>query len=150
MNHFDLTCVCVLPATKSAGHVDYWPNNGRDQPGCPPFNPIDPFDPNSKKACKIYLAIYYSFFPDFCNHGRSWAYYAESLSLNKSPSAFAAVKCNSWSGFTNHLCTKSDQISFMGYDTKVNVSGDFYLQTNCEPKYSRDIFGIDFSTSKCE
>lgn len=70
----------------SMGHVDYWPNGGKSQPGC-----------NSDLTGS-------------CSHSRAYAFYAESL---RKFSEFTAIKCSSYSNFVNGACLDGE-LSFMG------------------------------------
>lgn len=63
----------------------------------------------------------------------------------KSPeeTAFLAVSAKSWRRFKANDVNTSN-IAFMGIDCATSAYGDYYLQTNDEPPYSRDISGIRY------
>ncbi|KAJ2938930.1 hypothetical protein O0L34_g17741 [Tuta absoluta] len=64
----------VLGLKDTIGDVDYYPNQGAQQPGCTLIG---------------------------CSHGRSWQYLVESV---VNPEAFPAVKCASWEDFKKGTC----------------------------------------------
>lgn len=73
-----------LGAAVSTGDVDFWPNGGVIQPGCP----------LSKEP--------------LCDHARSWFYFAESVAYQEP--RFDAIKCKNYETFIRLNC--SDQIPF--------------------------------------
>ncbi|KAK6639823.1 hypothetical protein RUM43_008098 [Polyplax serrata] len=80
-----------------AGHVDFYPNGGRDQPGCEP-------------GLMKYMTERGSFFKGLtkmigCNHVRSYQYFIETIN---SPEKFLAVECKSWEHYLNGTCFKCD------------------------------------------
>nr|CAH0105478.1 unnamed protein product [Daphnia galeata] len=102
------------------GHVDFYPNGGLVQSGCPvPDN-----------VC--------------CNHCRVLDYYTESIN---SPTGFNALQCDSFEHFQNGDCDDSSNIALMGEPVSVNVDynnlldfssrGPFYLTTNKESPFAQ-------------
>ncbi|KAJ2938936.1 hypothetical protein O0L34_g17747 [Tuta absoluta] len=64
----------VYGLTDAVGDVDYFPNDGEQQPDC----------------------LFQT-----CSHSRAWLYFTESVVDRK---AFPAVKCDSWEAFKNGSC----------------------------------------------
>jgi len=88
------------------GHADFYPNKGRNQPGC--FEAVGE-----------------------CSHSRCYQYYAESVQSD----AFTACKCNdnAWDPDTNDKFTSCDCAkgsAKMGEWTPSSASGVYYLTTN--------------------
>lgn len=108
----------ILGSSVSVGNCDFWPNGGTLQPGC--SNKID----------------------IKCDHRRSWMYYAESV-MSTEP-IFNAIACDNFDDFKNLSCLDG-VTNYMGYHTTQNCSGTFFLQTNNESPFSRDIFGLNYS-----
>lgn len=92
---------------ESRGHVDFFPNSGKNQAGC------DLELPGTR---------------DVCSHRRAWLYYQESV---KNPEAFVAIKCNSYDAFTNNTC--ENEKAFMGFSMDIGARGNFYLSTHPNP-----------------
>lgn len=89
------------------GHADFYPNKGRNQPGC--------------------LEI-----AGECSHSRCYKYFSESIQSDQ----FRACKCadNAWDPdgndkFTSCSCANYGQ-AYMGESTPSNTRGIFYLTTN--------------------
>ncbi|XP_059617747.1 uncharacterized protein LOC132262483 [Phlebotomus argentipes] len=111
----------------ATGHVDFWPNRGKTlQPGCP------------KRNYKMLTDN------DLCSHRRSWRFWAESVTEKNRPS-FHAVKCASWDKFKAGDCDKSEPAVYMGIDCPAGISGNYYLQTNGEPPYSKGSAGASYA-----
>ncbi|XP_018564962.1 pancreatic triacylglycerol lipase [Anoplophora glabripennis] len=103
------TAAGFLGLSTSLGHSDYYPNGGKDQPGCG----LD--------------------FASRCSHCRSFKFYAESIRSNK----FVSQKCASYSDYTQGNC--SGPYSLMGgHNMDKGVSGDYYLNTNEDSPYAID------------
>ncbi|XP_052067286.1 inactive pancreatic lipase-related protein 1-like [Mytilus californianus] len=89
------------------GHVDFYPNGGKVQPGCL-FDKIAPF---------------YS-----CGHMRSVYYFIESINTN---CHFSSHPCDSEDDYKNLLCTGCGiGCQEMGYHISRNARGTFYLKTS--------------------
>ncbi|RLU19237.1 hypothetical protein DMN91_007794 [Ooceraea biroi] len=111
---------------KATGTVDFFPNGGRRvQPGCP-LN-----------------ATFYSD-AEFCSHGRSWKYYAESVT---DESAFFGVQCPSQSRFTTGECNNNTRI-IMGYGTSNSAQGNVYLLTAAQSPFGLREKGAEESTQQ--
>lgn len=108
----------------SVGHVDFYPNGGSVQQGCPMKPTV-----GSK-----------TFWDDFtCSHYRAPALYIESL--NRSDCTFYSFHCASWEEFENRTCFDHfdpSQMGIMGYYSfEAGGRGDQYLYTNAQPPYCR-------------
>ncbi|KAI5643439.1 lipase domain-containing protein [Phthorimaea operculella] len=104
----------VLGLEDSIGDVDYYPNQGAQQPECTWIG---------------------------CSHGRSWQYFAESV---VNPEAFPAVKCDSWSDFKKGTCENDTSISYMGFPSEPGTTGSYYLQTDGEMPFSLGMNGTKY------
>lgn len=112
----------VLPM----GHLDFYPNGGQIQPGCPP--PI-------KTTVEELLTFKYSsaFDSISCAHDRAIWYFIESV-LNTNCN-FVSYPCSSWSSFQNGTCNscEGNVCPIMGINAvkfQANAYGSYYLKTN--------------------
>ncbi|XP_055917532.1 phospholipase A1 member A-like isoform X2 [Eupeodes corollae] len=108
----------------SSGHVDFWPNGGRGQPGCG------------------FLTL--PLFPaDICGHRRSWDLWAESVANvnNTSPKflGFPSLTYQEfvWAGDGN---LKNKPVE-MGINCPMSARGDYYLKTNSESPFAKGMEG---------
>jgi pimeloyl-ACP methyl ester carboxylesterase len=115
----------------SIGHVDFYPNGGKYQTGCP--------------AASIFVIIEILLnTSDRCSHRRAWRFWSESV-LNKR--TFRAVRCKSWNDFKLDYC-QYGITTYMGFDIPIaTLRGDYYLQTNPTESYARDNLGIRYDYS---
>ncbi|KAJ3649677.1 hypothetical protein Zmor_021404 [Zophobas morio] len=102
---------------ESCGTIDFFPNGGSLQPGCPVHTVAGPND--------LSPSI-------FCAHWRSWGYFIEALSA---PDSFQASQCKVHLKLLNKdlLCTNSETLG----NLETTKTGDFYLTTNSESPYSK-------------
>ncbi|KAJ8730873.1 hypothetical protein PYW08_002286 [Mythimna loreyi] len=95
---------------RSHGHADFYPNNGQaKQPGCEGIQPV----------------------LEACSHGRATLYFAESINSKVN---FVSYPCENWDKFVNGEC-KENPVN-MGYPVLTNITGNYYLHTNSEPKFA--------------
>ncbi|XP_054710634.1 pancreatic lipase-related protein 2-like [Uloborus diversus] len=120
---------------KAVGHVDYYPNGGKRQPGCKStigglFNDIFTGD-NAK----------------LCNHQRA-AYLFTSSIRSERNCQFTTYKCDDYETFQKGECLscQKDSCGKMGY--KAEGSGTYYLVTKAEPPYCTDIMKLSVRFSK--
>ncbi|XP_023023483.2 inactive pancreatic lipase-related protein 1 [Leptinotarsa decemlineata] len=106
--HVIHTNTAFLGFRRTLGHVDYYPNGGEFQPGCP-------------------LDITGS-----CSHTRSYELYAESI-VN---GGFSAERCNSQWDYDTGNCEDNMQSQMGGYSPDEGVSGKYYLKTNDKSPFS--------------
>ncbi|KAJ8025505.1 Pancreatic triacylglycerol lipase [Holothuria leucospilota] len=94
------------------GHVDIYPNGGKDMPGCFLLDPV-------------------------CDHSRVLYYFAESISSESC--VFTAYPCDSWDNFRRGRCSLScdaGECTQMGYNADLfSATGSFYLQTESRSPY---------------
>jgi len=98
----------LLGVNFDVGHADYWPNGGRSQPGC--GMDLD----------------------GVCAHGRSYDYFAESLTSDR----FVARLCDSYSVYTNGACKTKKAVVMGGPEVNTTIYGTYYLQTNSTSPYA--------------
>nr|XP_034835713.1 pancreatic triacylglycerol lipase-like [Maniola hyperantus] len=98
-------------ASASIGHADFWPNDGMaKQPGCLPFTlPLT--------------------FENFCNHWRSWQYWAESVNGGN----FVARKCDNYDDFLRGNCYGT---AYMGLAAAPELRGNYYLRTAAQEPFA--------------
>jgi Lipase len=81
---------------------------------------------------------------DLCSHRRSWWLWAESVA-KKHEVSFHAVKCKSWDNFKEGKVEEDAPMGYMGIDCPMNISGDYYLQTNGNSPYSKGTLGTSYT-----
>lgn len=104
------------------GHVDFYPNGGVPlQPGCA----------QQELSKNRWLGVIIG-----CSHARAWQYFAESLTR---PRAFLCDRCeHNDDNVTDSNCTMTKEV-YMGMDTDRALRGKFYLTTNPEPPFGRNL-----------
>ncbi|XP_053996741.1 pancreatic lipase-related protein 2-like isoform X1 [Hylaeus anthracinus] len=108
------------------GHVDFYPNGGKPiQPGCTLGNVI-------RRSVSRIINQYI-----VCGHNRAWMLYAESVT---NPSGFPASRCPRWRPDIRANCIWTPEV-LMGYAVPSTVRGKFYLRTNGNPPYARNMTG---------
>ncbi|CAO1428370.1 unnamed protein product [Diamesa serratosioi] len=100
-----------------AGHVSFFPNDAKIQPGCPPLR----------------FAGYMDFINNFCSHQHAWRYWSESVKPARAQ-GFPALRCKTYKNFKNNLCN-DNPVNFMGYDASPNVAGVFYIELQSRMNY---------------
>lgn len=108
------TYMRVLSLAQPLGHLDFYPNGGRFQPGCP-----DLFD------------IWHVPESISCNHGRAYVYLIESI-MNKK--AFKSRKCNSLEEAVYSRCFEESEV-YMGQADTYKY-GLYYVKTNLKSPFS--------------
>uniref|UniRef100_A0AAG5DKD9 Lipase domain-containing protein n=1 Tax=Anopheles atroparvus TaxID=41427 RepID=A0AAG5DKD9_ANOAO len=91
------------------GHVDFYMNYGRKQPGCK---------------------------TDICSHGRSTEYFIESLT--KTTKGFWGVGCNDYNEVKSRTCYNIKQLALMGgeFRQKNVTAGIYTVETLAEPPFA--------------
>ncbi|XP_069127566.1 pancreatic triacylglycerol lipase-like [Argopecten irradians] len=127
--HTDASSILELGmgSIQQMGHVDFYPNGGKDQPGCDAgllgkvshtvWNAVTQLDYYAGEATVA------------CSHERSYELYTESIS---SSCPFKAYPCTSQDEFNLGHCLKchGDQCADMGYNSiNFTARGSLYLQT---------------------
>lgn len=128
---------------QQSGHIDFWPNDGVEQPGCDQNVLSTIWDPDGiVEGATNFVA---------CNHMRSVAFYIESVS---SSCPFYGYPCGSYSDYLSGQCTSCDRKGCvsMGYraDDGSNVhawTSDFYLSTNWEDPYCEYMADVEVHTT---
>ncbi|XP_023026087.2 inactive pancreatic lipase-related protein 1 [Leptinotarsa decemlineata] len=99
----------MLGFNDQLGHSDYYPNGGRTQPGCG----VD--------------------LTGSCSHGRSYEYYAESLSNNR----FEARECGSIKDYTSGKCNNAKRSFMCPFIRDTSAHGKFFLETNSKSPFAK-------------
>lgn len=75
-------------------------------------------------------------------------FFAESV-RHKNASIFHAVTCDSWENFVNYKCFdyKPKLVNHMGISADPKLSGNYFLQTNDKPDYSKDKQGVIYNNN---
>ncbi|CAG7823018.1 unnamed protein product, partial [Allacma fusca] len=86
-----------LGTIEPSGHVDFYPNNGKDQPGCKDgvYQSILQEDGSLISGLKRFIG---------CDHIRAYEYFTESI---RSPCSFMSFACSSYDDFISSSCNLS-------------------------------------------
>ncbi|KAG5874453.1 hypothetical protein JTB14_011322 [Gonioctena quinquepunctata] len=103
----------VLGLIETVGHLDFYPNGGLTQPGCPEADDV----------WKIADTM-------ICNHGRAYLLFAESI---RNKNAFKSTKCNTLADSFEGKCQESEV--YMG-QKETYRNGIYYFKTREKPPYS--------------
>lgn len=68
-----------------------------------------------------------------CSHGRSWKFFAESIS---SDTPFLGYPCASWGDYVSKADCKGRPVP-MGDPARSGASGKYYLQTSPNPPFAK-------------
>ncbi|XP_033225039.1 inactive pancreatic lipase-related protein 1-like [Belonocnema kinseyi] len=105
------SCGGVLGFLKPLGHVDFYPNAGTAvQPGC----------------CCVPEVM------EACSHGRSYAYYTESINAKN---GLLATRCSSWDQYINRNCDNEHAVH-MGEHVDQSAAGSYFLKTRGEAPFA--------------
>ncbi|KAH3772676.1 inactive pancreatic lipase-related protein 1-like [Dreissena polymorpha] len=110
------------------GHVDFYPNGGDDQPGCPA---------NLGQHLFSLLSGSIEYFSSTlaCSHVRATDLYTESIS---SSCHFRSQPCDSVANYEAGRCSACNSgCVAMGYTTPSAARGSYFLTTNRQPPFCR-------------
>jgi len=93
------------------GHVDFYANGGREQPGC-------------KTHPKLLTG---------CSHLRAVSLFAESIN---SQLGFRSLRCDTFEDYQKGLCDGND-VELMGEQTSITARGVYQFLTNAEAPFAR-------------
>nr|XP_042898983.1 pancreatic triacylglycerol lipase [Parasteatoda tepidariorum] len=120
-----------LGTSAPIGHIDFYPNGGRRQPGC--F-----YASESENIVGATVNFTTKWLSNSCDHGRANEYFLESI--NNSNCKFLAVQCSSYKDFEKGLCSPNNStINEMGFHAvqlpNLDLPAKFYLRTNASSPY---------------
>lgn len=133
--------------SEPCGHIDFYPNNGKEQPGCdlsdtPPL-PLTLIREGIEEASRVLVA---------CNHIRAIKLFTESIN---SPCPYMAHRCNSYQHFLQGRCFSCSENStgcaVMGLNVhKTNhVPGSkYFVTTGKKEPYCRYHYRVTLDLAK--
>lgn len=132
-----------LGITQPVAHIDFYPNGGRNQPGCNEgvLNSITLERGSFFRGIKRFLG---------CNHIRSYEYFIESIN---SPCPFLAVPCNSWDKFQEGSCFDcvNQYCPRFGLDAQPgNYHAAVYLMTGRDRPFCKGHYKVTINISKTD
>lgn len=118
------------------GKIDFWPNGGMWQPGCPGCVAAD-----GNKTILNWNTFVASV---GCDHGRSYMYFAESVCRTLPSLPFKSIRCSKWAlGYDQNQCKLASNTS-MGFWAQATYTNPenlatvhFYLPTNSATTFSK-------------
>lgn len=132
-----------LGITQPVAHIDFYPNGGRNQPGCNEgvLNSITLERGSFFRGIKRFLG---------CNHIRSYEYFIESIN---SLCPFLAVPCNSWDQFQEGSCfdCANQYCPRFGLDAQPgNYHAAVYLMTGRDKPFCKGHYKVTINISKTD
>ncbi|XP_044745611.1 phospholipase A1-like [Coccinella septempunctata] len=117
--------------TQPCGTIDFYPNGGKDQPGCPHVEGFSIRSSSEKLRLLSLRNVGNLIFSANCDHERAYQYFLESV---ENYGSFAAKKCYNFEEVGSKNC--SGKVVAMG-DLDLEESGVFYLETNSYAPFSK-------------
>ncbi|XP_029155587.1 pancreatic triacylglycerol lipase-like [Nylanderia fulva] len=132
-----------LGITQPVAHIDFYPNGGRNQPGCNKgvLNSITLERGSLFRGIKRFLG---------CNHIRSYEYFIESIN---SLCPFLSVPCNSWDKFQEGRCFDcvNQYCPRFGLDAQPgNYHAGVYLMTGHDRPFCKGHYKMTINISKTD
>lgn len=130
-----------LGITQPVAHIDFYPNGGRNQPGCNEgvLNSISLERGSFIRGIKRFLG---------CNHIRSYEYFIESINT---ACPFLAVPCSSWEKFQEGGCFDclNQYCPRFGLDAQPgNYHASVYLMTGTDKPFCKGHYKVTINISK--
>ncbi|XP_046476732.1 inactive pancreatic lipase-related protein 1 isoform X1 [Neodiprion pinetum] len=130
-----------LGITQPVGHIDFYPNDGRNQPGCNEgvLDSITLERGSFVRGLRRFLG---------CNHIRSYEYFIESINT---ACPFLAVPCSSWTRFQEGGCFDcvNQYCPRFGFDAqRGNYHASTYLMTAGAKPFCRGHYRVKINISK--
>ncbi|XP_034185595.1 pancreatic lipase-related protein 2 [Osmia lignaria lignaria] len=130
-----------LGITQPVAHIDFYPNGGRNQPGCNEgvLNSITLERGSFFRGIKRFLG---------CNHIRSYEYFIESVNTD---CPFLAVPCSSWDKFQEGVCFDcvNQYCPRFGLDAQPgNYHASVYLMTGSSKPFCKGHYKVTINISK--
>ncbi|XP_023229605.1 lipase member H-A-like [Centruroides sculpturatus] len=135
-----------LGMSQAIGHVDFYPNNGKDQPGCFKNKFISIFTEGLIESSRRFIG---------CNHQRAVDFF--HWSINNNHCRLVGYKCASWEQFLEGKCTDcapdGSLCSTMGIraderKTLNETNVKFYLKTSGDSPFCLQHYKIVFKLHK--
>ncbi|XP_045475633.1 phospholipase A1-like [Harmonia axyridis] len=135
-----------IGVTQPCGTIDFYPNGGKDQPGCPHVDGVSINDNGQRKRLLSLRNVGKFLNSVNCDHERAYQYFVESVD---NVGSFAAKKCAGLTEVGQQEC--SGNMVAMG-DLELTEIGVFYLETKSYAPFSKsslhdslfyDLFGGD-------
>ncbi|KAL1116690.1 hypothetical protein AAG570_005162, partial [Ranatra chinensis] len=146
--HTDGTSILLLGygMVEPCGHLDFYPNNGKEQPGCDISEnplPLTLIRDGIEEASRVLLA---------CNHIRAIKLFTEAINSN---CPYVAHRCPSYQHFMQGRCFSCGQngtgCAVMGLNTQhldLPPGSKFFIQTGRETPYCRRQYRITIDLAK--
>ncbi|XP_065212217.1 pancreatic triacylglycerol lipase-like [Planococcus citri] len=133
--------------SEPAGHVDFYPNNGKEQPGCDLTEtplPLTLIKEGIEEASRVLVA---------CNHVRAIKLFTESIN-SKCP--YVAHRCPSYQHFMQGKCFSCEEnnssCAIMGLQSDLNrglVPGSkYFVATGKEPPFCRRHYKVTLDLAR--
>ncbi|XP_035709334.1 pancreatic triacylglycerol lipase isoform X2 [Folsomia candida] len=130
----------------NVGHADFYPNNGREQPGCKDgvYNAILLEDGSFLYGIRRFLG---------CDHMRAYEYFTESVRSHRVDSCkFMGFACSSWDQFSSARCNTSlVPINWMGFNAVKPSEGtmiSYYLVTSSKSPFCRNHYVVTLNLAQ--
>lgn len=130
-----------LGITQPVGHIDFYPNGGRNQPGCNEgvLDSITIENGSIVRGIRRFIG---------CNHVRSYEYFIESINT---VCPYVTVPCSSWDRFQQGGCFDcvNQYCPRFGFDAQPgNYPVATYLMTGSERPFCRGHYRVTINVSK--
>jgi len=131
-----------LSIFEGVGHMDFYPNGGRHQPGCKDLCFLDSCA--EKEHVDVDDQIDVLFSSGFCSHSRAVEYFVESIQVSTTSTKFDSWWCDSWDTYNKGECCNQPPVS-MGHHLTRKVEGSYMLSVG-----ERSPFSLEESERLCK
>ncbi|XP_047354533.1 pancreatic lipase-related protein 2-like isoform X1 [Vespa velutina] len=128
---------------KPIGHIDMFPNGGKEQPGCSDVKNSVVVSHLKEELLDRQIA---------CSHLRAWQLYVESILTQSQKCKFVAWPCpQGFVSYAKGTCFPMESTGWsqeMGYRANRGPLGSYFLPTRSEPPFCGEPFRVTIATAK--